>query len=226
MSSPRDLLIVGAGGFARETAEAVRAANIREPTWRLLGYLDDDASLHGRDVDGTTVLGPLDAVWEHPDALVVVCTGHPGDYFSRKRIVDRLALLADRFATIVHPSAAISASCRLGPGTVVLAHTAATAAVDVGSHTAVMPQVVLTHDDVVDDYVTFGSGVRVGGRAHVGLGAYVGAGALIRQELSIGSWALIGMGSVVTKDVPSGEVWAGVPAQFLREVDVPAEFRI
>ena len=38
----RPLLIVGAGGFARETVEAIRAINAIEPTWRLLGLLDDD----------------------------------------------------------------------------------------------------------------------------------------------------------------------------------------
>jgi sugar O-acyltransferase (sialic acid O-acetyltransferase NeuD family) len=220
---PRELLIVGTGGFARETAEAVRAVNEHETTWHLRGYLDDDPRLNGRVVEGIRVLGPVDAIGEYPDASVAVCTGHPGNYFSRKRIVDRLALASERYATIVHPSAAVSRSCRLGSGTVLLAHVTATAAVEVGAHVAVMPQVVLTHDDVVEDYATFGSGVRVGGRALVRQGAYIGAGALILQELIIGAWALIGMGAVVTKDVPAGQVWAGCPARFFRDVELPRE---
>ncbi|MFD0823542.1 sugar acetyltransferase, partial [Micromonospora zhanjiangensis] len=43
----RDLVIVGAGGFARETAAAVRAVNQVRPTWRLLGFLDDNPALRG-----------------------------------------------------------------------------------------------------------------------------------------------------------------------------------
>jgi acetyltransferase-like isoleucine patch superfamily enzyme len=32
----------------------------------------------------------------------------------------------------------------------------------------------------------------------------------------IGSWSLVGMGSVVLRDVPAGQIWAGNPARYLR----------
>ena len=46
-----------------------------------------------------------------------------------------------------------------------------------GAHVVAMPQVVLTHDDVIEDYVTLASGVRLGGGVHVATEAYLGAGA-------------------------------------------------
>ena len=73
--TPRDLLIVGAGGFSRETAEAVRAINAVRPAWNLLGFLDDDPARHGTLVDGTPVLGSIELVHEHPHAQVVLTTG-------------------------------------------------------------------------------------------------------------------------------------------------------
>jgi sugar O-acyltransferase (sialic acid O-acetyltransferase NeuD family) len=209
----RDLVIVGAGGFARETAAAVRALG---DTWRLLGFLDDDETLHGRHRQGVQILGGIDTARELPTAAVVVCVGNPRDYAARSRIVRRLALPPERYATIVHPSAEVGAGSMVGPGSVLLAHVALTADVRVGAHVAVMPQVVLTHDDMVADFVTIASGVRVGGGAVIGRGAYLGAGALIREGLTIGDWSLVGMGSVVLHDVPPGEVWAGSPARFLR----------
>jgi len=63
--------------------------------------------------------------------------------------------------------------------------------------------------------------VRLAGRVRVEEGAYVGSGALVREDRTIGAWALVGMGAVITKDVPAAEVWAGVPARFLRPVQVP-----
>ena len=105
----------------------------------------------------------------------------------------------------------------------ILAGTVATASVVVGNHVAVMPGVILTHDDVIDDYATITSGVRLGGGVHVGTGAYLGAGILVRENVTIGPWAMIGMGSVVTHDVPAGELWLGTPARYLRAAPVAAE---
>jgi sugar O-acyltransferase (sialic acid O-acetyltransferase NeuD family) len=212
------LLVVGAGGFARETAQAVRARNALRPTWELLGFLDDAAGLAGTLVDGVPVLGPVDQVERYPDAAVVVCTGSPADYGSRKRIVARLDLPPSRYARIVHPAASLASSTVLGEGSVVLAGAVTTAAVRIGAHVAVMPGCVFTHDDVVGDYATFGAGVRLAGGVEVAEGAYVGSGALVREHRRVGAWALVGMGSLVLTDVPAGEVWAGTPARRLRDV--------
>ncbi|MFF8950807.1 acetyltransferase [Streptomyces sp. NPDC014940] len=212
------LLIVGAGGFARETAQAVRDAGGTE----LLGHLDDNAALHGTEVDGVPVLGGCDLVHDLSRARVVVCVGNPGDYASRARLVARLGLPADRYATVVHPTASVSRTSEIGPGSVLLAHCALTASVRVGAHVAVMPQAVLTHDDEVGDCATIASGVRLGGGVRVERGAYLGSGSLIREATTVGAWSLIGMGSAVLGDVPPGEVWAGSPARRLRAADLPA----
>lgn len=212
----RNLVVVGAGGFGRETAEAIHAMNARKASWQLLGYLDDNPSLQGQCVDGTPILGGIMTAKNLLDASFVVCTGRPENYVSRPRIVDRLDLPAERYATIVHPSVAVSSSSWIGPGSVLLANVVLTAAVTIGSHVAVMPHVTLTHDDVIDDFATIASGVRLGGHVRIGQGAYLGAGALIREGLSVGRGAMIGMGSVVLDDVPDEQVWIGVPARYLR----------
>lgn len=221
-SATRDLVVVGAGGFGRETVEVVHAINAVRPTWRLRGFLDD--GLAGTTVDGVPVIG---TTHEPPDdeVAVVVCTGHPGNYFSRKRIVQRLALPAARYATVVHPAASVSAAATLGPGTVILAGAVLTASLRVGAHCALMPGVVLTHDDVVEDFATFGARATLAGRVTVGEGAYIGAGAMVREGRTVGAWSLLGMGAVALCDIPGGEVWAGVPARRLRAQDVPADVR-
>ena len=49
-------------------------------------------------------------------------------------------------------------------------------------------------------------------------GASIGANATILCGITIGENAMIGAGSVVTKDVPAGEIWIGNPAKFLKEI--------
>lgn len=50
-------------------------------------------------------------------------------------------------------------------------------------------------------------------------GATIGAGAVILPGITIGENAFIAAGSVVTKDVPTGELWMGCPAKFYKKVD-------
>lgn len=49
-------------------------------------------------------------------------------------------------------------------------------------------------------------------------GASIGTGAVILGGITIGENAMIGAGSVVTKDVPAGELWYGNPARFVKKI--------
>lgn len=57
-------------------------------------------------------------------------------------------------------------------------------------------------------------------RTIVHKGASIGAGAVILCGIEIGENAMIGAGSVVTKNVPANEVWFGNPARFVRRLDL------
>lgn len=54
-------------------------------------------------------------------------------------------------------------------------------------------------------------------RTAIGDDVSIGSNATILGGITIGEGALIGAGSVVTKDVPPGEVWAGNPARLLKK---------
>ena len=53
-------------------------------------------------------------------------------------------------------------------------------------------------------------------------GASIGSGATILSKVTIGENAIVGAGSVVTKDVPANSIVAGNPARILRTVSAPA----
>ncbi len=54
-------------------------------------------------------------------------------------------------------------------------------------------------------------------KSRIKKGASIGANATILPGIGIGENALIGAGSVVTKDVPANEIWVGNPAKFLKK---------
>lgn len=51
-------------------------------------------------------------------------------------------------------------------------------------------------------------------------GAMVGARCIVLKGVTIGEKSFIGAGSVVTKSIPNGEIWAGNPARFIRKMTV------
>jgi sugar O-acyltransferase (sialic acid O-acetyltransferase NeuD family) len=218
-TAPR-IAVAGAGGFGRETAEAVRVLYPHSEVFA--GFLDDGTP---EPPIADQVLGPIDLIQDLRDHLLVVCVGNPRNYFARAAIVERLKLPESRYATVVHPFAHVSRTSMVGPGSVLLAGAVLTADATIGRHVAVMPHVVVTHDVVVGDYVTLASGVKLGGGVTVDEGAYLGAGAMVREGVHVGAWSQIGMGSVVLRDVPPGEVWVGNPARELREVVLPTYLR-
>jgi len=212
----RPLVLFGAGGLARETAESVRAYNAAgdvDRRHRLIGMLDDDPGRSGRLVGGLAVLGTREWLADHPEVDVTVCVAHPQRPLARLGVVKALELDDHRCATLVHPRATLASTTRLGAGSIVLAGVTCTSDVSIGRHVVVMPGVVLTHDVVVGDGVTLAAGVAVAGGVHLEEGAYIGAGALIREGCRIGTGATVGMGAVVTRDVEAGSVCVGNPAR-------------
>lgn len=54
---------------------------------------------------------------------------------------------------------------------------------------------------------------------HIKKGAWIGAHSIILKGVTIGERAVIGAGSVVTKNVPDDEIWAGNPAKFIKKIE-------
>lgn len=202
------LLLVAAGGLAREVLAVLRAQASSRPAW----VLDDDPQLWGATVAGAPVIGGLQEVKEYDDSQLVVCAGHGS---VRRQLVSRLAQLGvaeDRYACVIHPSVDVPDGCSVGHGSILLAQVALTAEVSVGRHVVAMPHVTLTHNDVVGDYATLCAGVSLGGNVRVGEASYLGMNASVRENVTVGAEAVLGMGSVLLRDQPADQTWVGVPA--------------
>lgn len=55
------------------------------------------------------------------------------------------------------------------------------------------------------------------GEVHIEDDVFIGLNVIICNSVTIGKGSIIGAGSVVTKDIPPYQVWAGNPARFIKE---------
>lgn len=204
-----DLLLIGAGGLAREVLEITRLLQ----GITVSGILDDNETLIGTSISGVPVLGKIAEIDKFPNCRVLICVANSKYPRRRLEIANQINIDSDRYFSAIHPTAFIGASVQIGRGTIILSMCSVTADVVIGQHCVIMPNVVLTHDDIIGSGSTFGAGCTISGYVLIGESAYIGSGAHVRERIQIGSGSVVGMGSSVLSDVPSNEVWVGIPAR-------------
>lgn len=211
--SSREIIIIGANGNCIDIAEAVQSCAARGDAVRVLGFLDDAEAVQGKTLAGFPVLGRIGDAARFPQAFLVNGIGSPKSYRIKPDIVAKAKVPADRWATVIHPLAAVSPSAAIGRGTVLLSHVSVGAGARIGDHCMVLQGSVISHDSVVGDCSAIATGACISGGCKLGANVYIGSGTVIRDGIRIGDGALIGIGSVVVKDIPAGAVAFGNPAR-------------
>ena len=121
---------------------------------------------------------------------------------------------------IVHPTAVVSGSARVGPGGLVGALAVIGSNTVCGDYIMINRVASVGHDCVLGDFCTLGPAATLCGYSVVEDGVYVGTAAVLLPSVRIGRNAVIAAGAVVTRDVPAGSMVAGNPATIIRK-DIP-----
>lgn len=207
------LLVVGAGAQARYVLNSIRLLGDAS----VVGLIDsfENREMWGRDINGARVLGGLAALKDVPpdgDLRIVVAVS---DLARKRELVKLLASSGYRFRSVIHPSAMVASPVQMGDGCIINSGVVVENSAQIGRHVLIHAGAVIEHDNILEDYVNIGPGVKTGGRVRFGEGAIVYTGATVIPNIVIGRQSIVGAGAVVIRDVPDGAKVAGVPARAL-----------
>jgi sugar O-acyltransferase (sialic acid O-acetyltransferase NeuD family) len=184
----------------------------QEPNTTRCVFIDD--GLAGDVVNGVPVLAFDEfAALEAEDKKVAIAIS---DGRTRMKLARRCYEAGLEFLSVHSKWCVIMDEVSIGPGALLSPFTVLTSNIRIGAHFHCNLHSYVEHDCVIGDFVTFAPAVRCNGNVRIGDCAYIGSNAVIRQGLSIGEFATVGMGAVVVNDIPANEVWVGNPARRLR----------
>jgi sugar O-acyltransferase (sialic acid O-acetyltransferase NeuD family) len=211
------LVIVGAGGFGREVLWLVEEINAANPTWEVLGFLDDLQPAHHAS-DGPPFLGPVAAYGQLGSPRAVCAIGSPRVRMAK---VQRLEEMGVRWATLIHPRASVSRRARIDEGSIICHAASVSVEARIGRHAHLNHGVLVAHDVVLGEACTLSPHADVNGAAVLEEGVFLGSHACVLPGARVGAWATVGAGSVVLSNVAANTTVFGVPARQVPAVTPP-----
>ncbi|MGD7044457.1 acetyltransferase [Jeotgalibacillus proteolyticus] len=211
MRADQKLIVIGDGGHSSVIQDLIDCR-----AYSILAILDDRYSTSF--VQDGILRGPVDALGEffQKDAKLVMAIGSND---IRKKVVERIGMTADMYATLIHPSSFVSKRAVVEPGTVVMPNAVINAGAIIGAHSIINTGSIVEHDCCLAPYVHVCPGSTLTGAVTVGEGTQISAGATLVPGVSIGEWSVIAAGAVVTQSIPAYRMAAGCPANIKKRID-------
>ena len=209
--SDHPVVIIGAGGLARELWGWIKGANDCKTESRVAAFVVEGLPAFER-YDGIPVVareqaGQLGVV----EYLIAIA-----DPLVRRRLSAELDALGWIAGMYIHESAVLGVNLSIGKGTMIFPRCSISSDATIGEHVLVNGGTAIGHDCVIGSYTSILGGASINGGVTLGEGVLVGAGAIIHPGKKVGDGATVGMGSVVLRHVAAGQTVFGNPARQLR----------
>lgn len=227
------LVILGAGGLAREVQQLVSDINYfndglsQDPLRRyvlkekieLLGFVDENKENHGKTVHNIPVLGGFEWLRNAgPEIQLALGVGFPR---IKKKFVTMLQELGldFQFPTLVHPTANIGDNVKLGWGALVMMNNSITVDITIGDYALINQGCSIGHDTVIGQFASLAPHCVISGYTEIGEGADLGSNVVTKPGVKIGDWSAVGLQAGVVKDIPAKVVAIGCPAKPIKTLD-------
>lgn len=207
----KNLIIVGAGGFAREIFWHAKNSFGFGDEWRVKGFLDGDVKLSATEYERLPekILGDVDSYEILPDDVFTCAVGTPK---IRRKLSEKILSRGGKFINIISRQAEIMPTVKLGEGVIICPQTFIGDGARLGNFVATNALTSIGHDAFVGDFSCVMPHAAISGGCKIGAEVFIGTGAIILPKARVGDGATVGAGSVVLKKISAGKTVFGNPA--------------
>jgi acetyltransferase EpsM len=213
----KKLIIIGGYGNGTVVESTVRDINKVKEEWEVLGFLND---FETESINGLPVLGKIDkevvAEYLKDDNIYFFYTliSVKMNYTFINKLIE-LSIPDNRFATLIHPSAIVSDHANIGYGVCIQPFVSVGPNVNIGNHVQIYAQSLIGHNSTLGNYSYVANNACIGASVVLKEGAYLGTNCSTIENITIGTWSLVGIGSVVIKDVTDYSKVVGNPSRVI-----------
>ncbi|WP_027383231.1 NeuD/PglB/VioB family sugar acetyltransferase [Epilithonimonas caeni] len=203
-------IIVGAGTYGQVYAEYLK------DEYSILGFIDDDQTLHNVEVNGIKVLGDFDFLLNNIDISTNVFIPI-GNNKVRVQLLQKTIEKGFRIPNFIHKTAKIHPSVEIGKGVYILPGTQIMPLTQIKDFVLISMGVNIAHHNIIDQGCFFSQGSNIGANIYFKSEVFCGIASTIMTGVKeVGKNSLIGAGAVVIRDVPDFAVVVGNPGKIIK----------
>lgn len=205
----KQIVVVGGGRFGLEVATYLFDLARSGVDVEVRGVIDDSSPDVSDFPGGVTQISSL-AGWDPQNFEHIIAIG---DALARWKVATALQERGARFFSLIHPSAYVAATAKIGTGAVICPLAFVGPHARVGLHGVINVQASLGHDAHLGTASVLSPGAKVSGRGEIGEGAFLGSLALMAPGAKLGGFSKMAAGSVWSGVAPEGSLVAGNPGK-------------
>lgn len=201
-----------AGGLGKEVVDLAKEINKERNFWQDILFVDD--IYEGDEFYGHLVLSFEEFVKRSSEQSIEITIAN-GEPEVRRKLYERCKENNLSAATLVHPEAYISPSAIIGEGAIIRKYVSISSDVIIGENVYLQSYVGIGHDAVVGANSVLSSFIALPGYCRLDECVYIAPSVVVNNRVHIGAYAIIGMGSMVYRNVKEGKIIMGNPGKVI-----------
>ena len=206
----KETYIIGTGGHSRVVLDILEKRG-----QDIAGFLNEDEATHDTMINNYPVIGYVSKLKELEASVIIAISHNP----TRRKIFNQLSSYNVQLINAIHPDTTINSHVDLGTGNLIAAGAVINSNSVIGDNVIINTGATVDYESRIEDHVHISPGVNLGGNVTVKEGAHIGIGASVLPGVTIGENVTVGAGAVVINNLEPNAVYAGVPAEKVRDIN-------